>query len=51
MGSPFNTAEEYLGATGPMHSFTAHPATATVFLLISLALSCWFLYKAFTLHH
>lgn len=51
MGSPFKTAEEYLGATGPMHSFTGHSATTTIVLLISLALTCWFLYKAFTMHH
>ncbi len=51
MGSPFATAEDYLSATGPLHSFAGHPTTATIFLVISLALTCYFLYKAFTLHH
>ncbi len=28
MGSPFKTAQAYLDATGTLHSFTGHSATA-----------------------
>jgi hypothetical protein len=51
MGSPFKTAQDYLNATGTLHSFTGHPGTATIFLLISVALTIYFLVKSFTIHH
>ena len=51
MGSPFATADEYLNATGTLHSFTGHPGTATVFLVISVALTVYFLIKAYTIKH
>jgi len=51
MGSPFATAQAYLDATGTLHSFTGHPTTAAVFLILSVAVTGWFLVKAFTIHH
>ena len=49
MGSPFKTAEEYLNTTGTMHSFTGHPALASVFLIISVLLTAYFLYKSYAI--
>ena len=51
MGSPFKTAAEYLNATGTLHSFTGHPVTTGVFLVIGVGLTVWFLIKSFTIHH
>lgn len=51
MGSPFKTANDYLNATGTLHSFTGHPATVTVTLIISVALTVYFLYKAYVVRH
>lgn len=51
MGSPFTTAQQYLEATGTLHSFTGHPGTTAVFMALSLILTGWFLVKAFTIHH
>ena len=51
MGSPFKGAQAYLDATGTLHSFTGHPATVTVVLILSLILTGYFLVKAFTTHH
>jgi hypothetical protein len=51
MGSPFKTADDYLNATGTLHSFTGHPGTAAVFLAISAGLTVFFLIKSFTMHH
>lgn len=51
MGSPFSTASAYLNATGTLHSFTGHPTTTAVFLIISVILTGWFLVKSFTIHH
>ena len=51
MGSPFKDAQAYLDATGTLHSFTGHTATATVFLILSVILTGYFLVKAFTIHH
>jgi hypothetical protein len=51
MGSPFNSAQAYLDATGTLHSFTGHPGTAAVFVVLSVALTAYFLVKSFTIHH
>lgn len=51
MGTPFKTAEEYIAATGTLHSFTGHPGTATAFLVVSAVLTVYFLCKSFTIHH
>lgn len=51
MGSPFSTAAEYLAATGPLHSFVGHPTSATISLVISFLLTCYFLYKSYTIKH
>jgi len=51
MGSPFKTANDYLNATGTLHSFTGHPVTVGVTLVISVALTIYFLYKAYTVRH
>lgn len=51
MGSPFSTAEAYVNATGSLHSFTGHAGTATVFLILSLVLTTYFLVRSFTIHH
>ena len=51
MGSPFSTAEEYIAATGTLHSFSGHPTTVAVALVISFALTCYFLYRSFTIQH
>lgn len=51
MGSPFATADAYLNATGPLHSFVGHPATTAVFLILSVVVTGWFLVKSFTIHH
>ena len=51
MGSPFKTAQAYLDATGTLHSFTGHPVSVTIVLLLSIALTGYFLVKSFTIHH
>ncbi len=51
MGSPFATAADYLNATGTLHSFTGHPGSATVCLVISVGLTIYFLVKAYTIKH
>jgi hypothetical protein len=51
MGSPFKTADDYLNATGTLHSFTGHPVSVAISLVISVALTCYFLYKAFVVRH
>jgi len=51
MGSPFNSAQAYLDTHGTLHSFTGHPATAAVFIILSLAVTGWFIVKSFTIHH
>ena len=51
MGSPFTSAQAYLDATGTLHSFTGHPVTAAVFIVLSVAVTGWFLVKSFTIHH
>jgi hypothetical protein len=51
MGSPFKGAEDYLAATGTIDSFTGHPLVATIVIILSAVLTCWFLYKAFTISH
>jgi len=51
MGSPFKTAAEYLDATGTLHSFTGHPGSASLALALSVAVTLYFLYKGFTIHH
>lgn len=47
MGSPFKTANDYLNATGTLHSFTGHPVTTTITLIIAVALTVYFLYYSF----
>jgi hypothetical protein len=47
MGSPFKTADEYINATGTLHSFTGHPVTVGITLAISVALTVYFLYKSY----
>jgi hypothetical protein len=49
MGSPFKTADQYLNATGTLHSFTGHPAMVGICLVISVALTAYFLYKSFNM--
>jgi len=51
MGSPFKTADEFIAATGTLHSFTGHPGTATVVLIISAVLTVYFLIRAYTIKH
>ena len=51
MGSPFKDATEYLNATGTLHSFTGHPGTTTVMLIISVLLTLWFIVKTFKIKH
>ena len=51
MGLPFKTAQAYLDATGTLHSFTGHPATVTVVLILSVILTGYFLVRSFTIHH
>jgi hypothetical protein len=51
MGSPFKTADDYVNATGTLHSFTGHPVTTGVTLVISVALTIYFLYVAYTVRH
>jgi hypothetical protein len=43
MGSPFKTADEYINATGTLHSFTGHPASVVICMAISVALTVYFL--------
>ncbi len=47
MGSPFKTADAYDNATGTLHSFTGHPALVVITMVISVALTVYFLYKSF----
>lgn len=51
MGSPFKTAEDYLNATGALHSFVGHPGTAGIFLIIAALLTLYFLIMAFVIKH
>jgi hypothetical protein len=51
MGSPFKGAEDYLAATGPLHSFTDHPTVAAVTIIIAALLTCYFLVRAYTIRH
>jgi hypothetical protein len=51
MGSPFKGAEEYLAATGTIDSFTGHPMSATIALVLSAALTVYFLYAAYKIKH
>ena len=49
MGSPFKTADAYDNATGTLHSFTGHPALVAICLVLSVMITVYFLYKAYTL--
>jgi hypothetical protein len=51
MGSPFKTADDYLNATGTLHSFTGHPGTVAVFLVIAAGLTIYTLVKSYQIHH
>jgi hypothetical protein len=51
MGSPFKGADDYLAATGTIHSFTGHPVTATITLIMAFLLSCYFLYETYKITH
>lgn len=51
MGSPFNTAQAYIDASGVVHSFSGDPIAIGVCLLLSVAVTALFLYKSFTIHH
>jgi hypothetical protein len=51
MGSPFKGAEDYLAATGTIDSFTGHPLSATIALVLSAALTVYFLYAAYKIKH
>jgi len=51
MGSPFKTAEEYIGASGTIHSFTGHPAAVAFCLVVAVLLTVYFLYRAYAIHH
>ena len=50
MGSPFEDAEGYVNAEGAFHSFASSPTLATICLLLSVAITLWFLYRSYTLH-
>lgn len=47
MGSPFKTADEYVNATGTLHSFTGHPTSVAITLGLSVLVTIYFLYKAY----
>jgi hypothetical protein len=49
MGSPFKTADEYINATGTLHSFTGHPVSVGITLAISVVLTIYFLYKSYNM--
>jgi hypothetical protein len=51
MGSPFKGAEDYLAATGTIDSFTGHPMTATIALVLSAVLTLYFLYASYKINH
>ncbi len=51
MGSPFKSADEYMNATGLLHSFTNSPTLATIVLIVAVVLTLYFLYAAFTIRH
>lgn len=51
MGTPFKNAADYLAATGPVHSFVGHPTSVSVTLAISFLLTCYFVYRSFTIKH
>lgn len=51
MGSPFKGAEDYIAATGTLHSFTNHPSAAAATLIIAAVLTCYFLVRAYMIRH
>lgn len=51
MGSPFKGAEDYLAATGAFHSFVDHPTTAAIAIILSVALTCYFIYASYKITH
>jgi hypothetical protein len=51
MGSPFKGAEDYIAATGTIDSFTGHPTTAAIVLVLSFVLTCYFLYASYKITH
>jgi hypothetical protein len=51
MGSPFKGAKDYLAATATIDSFTGHPLSATITLILAFALTCYFLYASYTISH
>lgn len=51
MGSPFKGAEDYIAATGTIDSFTGHPLTATIALVLSALLTVYFLYASYKINH
>jgi hypothetical protein len=48
-GSPFKGAEDYVAATGTLHSFTNYPGSATVTLILAAVLTLYFLVRAYTI--
>jgi hypothetical protein len=51
MGSPFKGATDYLAATGRIDSFSGHPLTATITLIIAFLLTLYFIYASYVISH
>jgi cation transport ATPase len=49
MSSPFKTSQEFLSAKGPIYSFGGSPVIIGLFLVISVAISLWFIYASYTM--
>lgn len=49
MSSPFKTPQEFLAAKGPIYSFSSSPVIIGLFILISAAISLWFIYASYTI--
>lgn len=49
MSSPFKTSQEFLGAKGPIYSFGGNPVIIGLFIVISVAISLWFIYASYTM--
>ncbi|MFQ3617747.1 MAG: hypothetical protein SNJ57_03210 [Cyanobacteriota bacterium] len=47
MSSPFSTFEEFSAAEGPIYTFASSPGIITFLILLSAAISLYFLYASF----